>query len=60
MNIFANGLAIEFNGLLSTLHHVVSPITVAVILSVMSLAFLATFEVEELNRQGIKPVIERH
>jgi hypothetical protein len=60
MQALANGLYLLFNGAMSSIHAVVSPVTIAIVLCLGSLTWLATLETDELNRQGHKPTIERH
>jgi hypothetical protein len=60
MQALANGLFLMFNGALSSIHAVISPVTIAVVLCVGSLTWIAVLESDELNRQAHKPTIERH
>lgn len=60
MLTLSNGLALVVNGALSAVRHVVSPVTIAVVLCAISLAWLGYIEVEDLNRRASKPTIERH
>jgi len=60
MNILSNGLTTIFNGIWATLHALVSPLTIAVVLAGASLAWLALLECDELDRKGTKPIIGRH
>lgn len=56
----ANGLALLFNGALSSVRALATPVTIAVLVTVVALGQLASIEVHELNRQSTKPTIGRH
>jgi hypothetical protein len=60
MNALGTGLILMANGLLTMLHHLADKVTLVSVLSVLSLWWLATIEIEELNRQGTKPDVGRH
>ena len=60
MEIFTNGMYTLLNGLLTFLHDLASPVTIALVICAVSLAWLAVLECDELDRQGIKPVVGTH
>ena len=60
MNTLANSFIALANGIFASAHHLVSPITVALVVIGASLAWIARIEVEELNRKGTKPHIGIH
>lgn len=60
MSILASGLVVIVNGLLTMLGAVASPLTIAGAFGAGALVWLALIEVDELNRQGVKPRIGRH
>lgn len=60
MEAIGTGLILIANGALTLLSQLVSLTTVVGLIAVASLWWLATTEVEELNRQGVKPDVERH
>lgn len=48
------------NGLLTIVGALASPLTIALAISAVSLAWLALIEIDELDRQGTKPEIGMH
>ena len=60
MDILATGLVVIVNGLLTMLGAIASPLTIAGVAGVAALVWLALIEVDELNRQGVKPQVGRH
>lgn len=60
MTSLSTGFIALFNGLLDLLHALGSPLTLATVVSVASVLWLAGVEVEELDRQGVKPDVGRH
>jgi hypothetical protein len=49
-----------FNGALALFETLVSPITLAIIISSLSFLWLAKCEIDELDRLGSKPDVRRH
>lgn len=60
MDAISAGLVTLANGALSAFAAAASPVTVAVALCALSLAWLAAIRLEELDRQGTKPTVARH
>ena len=60
MEILTNGIYTLLNGLLTFLGGLASPVTIALVISAASLAWLALLECDELDRQSIKPVVGTH
>lgn len=48
------------NGFVSFFQFAASPVTLSVVVTLLSLAWLAGIEVEELTRQGTKPSVQLH
>ena len=59
MEPLANGLVTVFNGLQTLFNGLLTPVVVMGIAIGGALAWLALIELDELNRQGTKPEIER-
>lgn len=59
MDALANGLVTVFNGLRTLLDGLLTPVATMGILIAGALVWLALIELDELNRQGTKPEIER-
>lgn len=59
MDVFANGLVTIFNGVTTIVDGLLTPVAVMAILLGCGLTWLALIELDELNRQGTKPEIER-
>jgi len=59
MDVFANGLVTIFNGITTIVDGLLTPVAVMAILLACGLTWLALIELDELNRQGTKPEIER-
>lgn len=60
MDVVSTGLVILANGLMEMAGAVASPMTIAGAAGAAALVWLANIEVDELNRQGIKPQPGRH
>jgi len=60
MDALGTGLILIVNGFLSMLGHLADPITIFGIILAGSLWWLATIEIESLNRASIKPTVRRH
>jgi hypothetical protein len=60
MDAIGIGLILIVNGLLVMVRHIADFTTVTGLFAAASLWWLATIEVEELNRQGAKPEVGRH
>jgi hypothetical protein len=60
MSILSAGLVVIVNGLLTMLGAIASPLTIAGAAGLAALVWLALIEVDELDRQGIKPRVGRH
>lgn len=60
MDPIGNGLITFLNGLESLLGALASPFAIAAIVVVVSLAWLAIIELDELSRQANKPEVGRH
>jgi len=60
MDSLGTYLILAFNGALNLSAHLGSPVTVMGIVTGISLWWMARIEIEELNRQGAKPVVRRH
>jgi hypothetical protein len=59
MDVFANGIITIVNGLRAVTGGLVNPLSVMAILTAAGLVWLALIELDEINRQGTKPEIER-
>lgn len=59
MDALANGLVTIVNGLWAIVDGLLSPVALMSIVIAASLAWIALIELDELNRQGTKPEIER-
>ena len=60
MRIFSNSLITLTNGAFDFITRLFSPVSVILILLVISLAWMALLEMDEMNRQGTKPEVGRH
>jgi hypothetical protein len=60
MEHLGNGLVTIFNGLWVTLTSVVSPATLGGLVLAACLLWLARLELDELDRLGSKPTVDRH
>jgi hypothetical protein len=60
MELLGDGLVTMLNGLGRLFSMVLSPLTVIVALLAISLIWLSLIEIDELNRQGSKPDVQRH
>lgn len=60
MEVLGTGLVLIANGAIALVAQLASLATVVGIVAAGSLWWLATTEVEELNRQGVKPDVSRH
>lgn len=60
IDTLADGLVTIVNGLLALLGALASPVTLAVVAMVVSFAWLAVLETDELDRQGMKPDVGLH
>lgn len=60
MDAISAGLTTLFNGALAALDAVLNPISIALVLCALSLAWLSAIRIEELDRQGTKPTVARH
>jgi hypothetical protein len=60
MNAIASGLTTIANGVFAVAGAVASPLVVGGVISTVSIAWLAATRLEELNRQGTKPTVQRH
>lgn len=60
MDVVGTGLVLIANGALEIVHRFTSLTTIVVLVAAVSLWWLATIEIEELNRQGVKPDVTRH
>lgn len=60
VDVVAHGAITLLNGVIEMLLAVASPITLAVSVMALSLWWLAGVDVEELDRLGQKPEVERH
>ena len=54
------GFIVLFNGALALFETLVSPITLAIIISSLPFLWLAKCEIDELDRLGSKPDVRRH
>lgn len=59
-DLAGSGLALMFNGLLTLGEQVFGWYTLLALLLGVSLAYLSTVEVAELDRSSSKPMVERH
>lgn len=59
MNALTNGLITVANGLVALADGATTPVALMCAVVAASLAWLALIELDELNRQGTKPEIER-
>jgi hypothetical protein len=60
MDALGTGLILTANGLLDLLGRVADPMTLIGATLLASAFWLATIEIEELDRQGAKPQVGRH
>jgi hypothetical protein len=60
MTAVGTGLVLIVNGALEIARQFTSLTTIVVLVAGASLWWLATMEIEELNRQGVKPDVARH
>lgn len=60
MTIIASGLVTLLNGFLSILGALASPVVIASAVIVVSVIWLASLEVSELDLQSAKPEVGRH
>jgi hypothetical protein len=60
MRIFSNSLITLTNGAFDFITRLFSPVSIILILLVISLAWMALLEMDEMNRQGTKPEVGRH
>jgi hypothetical protein len=60
MSILGDGLVVIVNGLLAMLGAIASPLTIAGAAGAAALVWLARIEVDELDRQAVKPQVGRH
>jgi hypothetical protein len=60
MDQLASGIITLLNGVWLALTSLASPLVLAAVGMVAALVWLALIEVDELDRQGAKPVVERH
>lgn len=60
MDAIGTGLILIANGGLQIVSQLASLATVVGVIAAGSLWWLATMEIEELNRQGVKPDVTRH
>lgn len=60
MDALAAGLTALVNGLIALAGVLVSPVVGSLVLGALACAWLATMEIEELDRQGTKPEVGRH
>jgi len=59
MDALANGLITVFNGMQTLLDGLLTPIAAMGVAIGAALVWIALIELDELNRQGTKPEIER-
>lgn len=60
MDILGSGLVTLANGVLASLGAVASPLTIAAAAAAASLWQMARVEIEDADRRGTKPLVERH
>ena len=60
MNAIASGLTTIANGVFAVAGAVASPLVIGGVISAVSIVWLAATRLEELNRQGTKPAVQRH
>lgn len=60
MLVLSNGIITLFNGAFWAVRDLISPVAIALIISAVGLAWMATLECDELDRQGTKPIVRRH
>lgn len=60
MDALGTGLILMANGLLTMVGELASPVTVMGVILVVAAGWLATVEIEELDRMGTKPDVGRH
>ncbi len=56
----ADGMVILFNGVISVLAAVAGPVAWLAAILIASLVWLATVEIDELDRMARKPTVGRH
>lgn len=59
MNTLTNGIFTIINGSATLLNYALKPASLMLIICALSLMWLALIEVDEVDRQGTKPVIGR-
>lgn len=60
LSAFGNGLVAIVNGVLVLIERVANPTLVCGVLLALGLLWMAAVEIEELDRAGLKPVVDRH
>lgn len=60
MDALSAGLTTIANGALEVLGFMASPLVIAFVLCTISIGWLAAIRIEELDRQGTKPTVQRH
>jgi hypothetical protein len=60
MESISFGFIILLNGLLAIIETIISPISLAVLVSAFAFLWLAKCEIDELDRLGSKPEVRRH
>lgn len=60
MDELASGIITLLNGIWMALTSLASPLVLAGVAMAAGLLWLALIEVDDLDRQGSKPVVERH
>lgn len=60
MSLLAGGLVVLANGAWSLATSLLSPVSLLVVVSALSLSWLAQCEVDELDRMGRKPKVPWH
>jgi hypothetical protein len=60
MSSLINSFVALANGAYGLAHHLVSAITLAVIVAALALGWLARIECDEMDRRGTKPTVGTH
>lgn len=60
MELLGDGIVTLLNGFGGLVSMVASPLTIIIVLLGISLTWLSLIEIDELNRQGSKPDVQRH
>ena len=60
MNVVGTGLVLIANGAVEIATALFSPVALVGVAALVALWWLATIEIEELNRLGVKPDVPRH